>query len=56
MKVPFEGEGRLGAFARKTHLLLLLGSHSYLVPSVHRHVFQALRLSLVHVIFDWDIG
>ena len=40
MKVPFEGEGRLGAFARKTHLRLLLGSHSYLVPSVHMHVFR----------------
>lgn len=40
VKVPCEGEGRLDAFARKTHLLLLLGSHSYLVPSVHRHVFR----------------
>ena len=40
VKVPCEGEGRLDAFARKTHLLLLLGSHSYLVPSVYRHVFR----------------
>ena len=47
LKAPFEGRGRLGAFPRKelvrycgTHLLLLLGSHSYLVPSVYRHVFR----------------
>ena len=47
LKVPFEGRGRLGAFPRKelvrycgTHLLLLLGSHSYLVPSVYRQVFR----------------
>ena len=47
MKVPFEGRGRLGAFPRKelvrycgTLLLLLLGSHSHLVPSVYRHVFR----------------
>ena len=40
VEVPCEGEGRLGAFARKTHLLLVLGSHFYLVPSVHWHVFR----------------